>query len=182
MRVPIMPKGTAVWLIENTALTFEQIAKFCGMHELEVQALADEQGASIIVAVNPIQLGQLTQEEIDRCISDPNAELQLSAPLMPDTKKKTKRKYTPLIKRQDRPDAVAWLLKYYPDMSDATIASLIAATKATVISIRERLRSHVSELRPRDPVLLGFCSQLDLDRAVSDLKKTSGAQEVPQQD
>lgn len=180
MTIPIMPKGTAVWLIENTALTFAQIAKFCGMHELEVQALADEQGTSVIVAVNPIQLGQLTQDEIDRCAKDPDAELHLSAPLMPSTKKKSKRKYTPLIKRQDRPDAVAWLLKYYPDMSDTTIASLIAATKATVVSIRERLHSHVSELRPRDPVLLGFCSQLDLDSAVNELKKTSGSQDAQQ--
>lgn len=178
MTVPIMPKGTAVWLIENTALTFDQIAKFCGMHELEVQALADEQGASVIAAVNPIQLGQLTQSEIDRCTKDPAAELQLSSPLMPTKNKKAKRKYTPLIKRQDRPDAVAWLLKYYPEMSDAMIASLIAATKATVVSIRERLRSHVSDLRPRDPVLLGFCSQLDLDSAVNELKKISENQEV----
>lgn len=177
MTTPIMPKGTAIWLIENTALTFEQIAKFCGMHLLEVQTLADDQGCGM-VGVNPIQLGQLTQDEIDRCTKNSKAELRLAAPIVAAPKKKSKRKYTPLIKRQDRPDAVAWLVKYYPDMSDAMIASLIAATKATVTSIREKLRTHVSELRPRDPVLLGFCSQLDLDSAVRELKKAQENQPV----
>jgi len=176
MSTPIMPKGTAVWLIENTALTFEQIANFCGMHELEVQTLADE-GVAGIIGVNPIQLGQLTQEEIDRCSKDPKSNLRMvSQNVYEQKKKKAKRKYTPLIKRQDRPDAVAWLVKYYPEMSDATISTLIAATKATVTSIREKLRSRISDLRPRDPVLLGFCSQLDLDKAVAELKKNTSEQ------
>lgn len=177
MTTPIMPKGTAIWLIENTALTFEQIAKFCGMHLLEVQTLADDQGSGM-AGVNPIQLGQLTQDEIDRCTQNPNLDLHLAAPIVAAPKKKSKRKYTPLIKRQDRPDAVAWLVKYYPEMTDAAIAALIAATKATVTSIREKLRSHISELRPRDPVLLGFCSQTDLDSAVRDLKKSQEDQPV----
>lgn len=174
MTIPIMPKGTAVWLIENTALTFEQIAKFCGMHVLEIQALADSTNG--IVGVNPMQLGQLTQEEIARCSKDPNAELQLSLPDLPELKKKTKRKYTPLIKRQERPDAVAWLLKYYPDMSDATIASLISATKNTVINIKDKIQGRIGELKPRDPVLLGFCTQLELDKAVADLQKNKNTE------
>lgn len=173
MAGPIMPKGTAVWLIENTALTFEQIANFCGMHVLEVQALADEQGAVGMVGVNPIRLGQLTQEEIDRCTRDANAVLNMSVSPILSEKGKSRKKYTPLIKRQDRPDAVAWLIKYYPNMSDSTIATLISATKNTVTSIREKLHLRSTELRPRDPVLLGFCSQMELDRAINELKNSS---------
>lgn len=174
MVTPIMPQGTAVWLIDNTSLTFAQIAKACGLHELEVQALADDQSSVGMMGVNPIEMGQLTQEEIDRCSKDENAELHFSAPRFQEIKKKSKRKYTPFIKRQDRPDAIAWLLKFYPEMSDATIASLLATTKSTVVAIRNRTRARINELRPRDPVLLGFCSQVDMDKAVRKLRE-SGA-------
>lgn len=166
-----MPQGTAVWLIENTSLTFEQIASFCGLHVLEVQALADGQVSAGMVGVDPIKLGQLTSEEIDRCSCDPNATLTLASPKFQITmQKKSRRKYTPLLKRQKRPDAIAWLLKFYPEMPDASICSLLSTTKATVISIRNRTHARINELNPKDPVLLGFCSQVDLDAAISKIK------------
>jgi hypothetical protein len=166
-----MPHGTAVWLIENTALTFEQIAMFCGLHVLEVQALADEQVLAGMVGEDPIKLGQLTPEEIERCSQDSSATLCLAAPKFPEiAKKKAKRKYTPLLKRQKRPDAIAWLIKFYPEISDASICSLLSTTKATVLSIRNRTHIKINELNPKDPVLLGFCSQMDLDAAVSQIK------------
>ncbi len=168
----IMPKGTAVWLIENTALTFEQIAQFCGLHILEVQALADDQVSSGMIGVDPIGLGQLTKEEIERCSKDSTAQLQKCADKFPELRKaSTKRKYIPLLKRQECPDAIAWLIKFYPDMSDAVIASLISTTKNTVASVREKAQSRIGEFKPRDPVLLGFCTQVELDKAISDLKQ-----------
>ena len=177
MVLPIMPQGTAVWLIENTALTFEQIAVFCGLHVLEVQALADEQVSVGMIGVDPLKLGQLTQSEIDRCTNDSNASLTLSAPKFQATiKKKTKKKYTPLMRRQKRPDAIAWLIKFYPEMSDASICSLLSTTKATVISIRDRTNVRINELNPKDPVLLGFCSQIDLDAEIAKIKCISMAE------
>ena len=168
---PIMPKGTAVWLIDNTALTFDQIAQFCGLHVLEVQALADDQSSVGMIGVDPIKMGQLTAEEIDRCSKNPNARLLLTSSAIPHLRKRTKKKYVPLLKRQERPDAVAWLLKYYPEMPDSVICSLLSTTKSTVASIRERTHSRMNELKPRDPVLLGFCSQVELDAAIASLKK-----------
>lgn len=168
---PIMPKGTAVWLIDNTALTFDQIAQFCGLHVLEVQALADDQSSVGMIGVDPIKMGQLTAEEIERCSKNPNARLLLSSSAIPQLRKKSKKKYVPLLKRQERPDAVAWLLKYYPDMPDSVICSLLSTTKSTVSSIRARTHSRMSELKPRDPVLLGFCSQVELDAAIASLKR-----------
>ncbi|MDR0580988.1 MAG: DUF1013 domain-containing protein [Holosporaceae bacterium] len=171
MALPIMPHGTAVWLIENTALTFEQIATFCGLHVLEVQALADEQVLTGMVGEDPIKLGQLTSEEIERCTRDSNATLCLAASKFPEiVKKKAKRKYTPLLKRQKRPHAIAWLIKFYPEISDARICALLSTTKATVLSIRNKVHTKINELDPKDPVLLGFCSQMDLDAAVSEIK------------
>jgi hypothetical protein len=172
MTLPIMPKGTAVWLVENTALTFEQIGQFCGLHPLEVQALADEQVSAGMVGVDPIKLGQLTKEEIDRCTVNRNANLTLaSQKFAVSTKNKPKRKYTPLLKRRDRPDAIAWLVKFHPDMTDAAICSLLSTTKATVAAVRNRTHARISELRPRDPVLLGFCSQVELDAAIAEVKR-----------
>jgi hypothetical protein len=171
MPTPIMPQGTAVWLIENTALTFEQIAKFCGLHELEVKALADEQISAGMIGVDPIALGQLTQEEIDRCTQDPQATLTLIQMKITATKSKSKRKYTPLLKRRERPAAIAWLVKYYPEMTDAKICYLVSTTKTTVQSIREKTHARIGEIRPKDPVLLGFCSQLELDAAIAEVKR-----------
>lgn len=174
MNAPIMPQGTAVWLIENTALTFEQIAKFCHLHVLEVQALADDQVCTGMIGVDPIKLGQLTQAEIDRCSKDPNSELQLSISMLETVKVKNTRKYTPLAKRKDRPDAILWILKYYPNMPDAKICSLISTTKTIVKSIREKTYSKMAQLTPKDPVLLGLCSQIELDAAISELTQSEG--------
>jgi hypothetical protein len=179
MALPIMPQGTAVWLIENTALTFEQIAAFCGLHVLEVQALADEQVSVGMIGVSPLKLGQLTQDEIDRCTEDPRASLTLSSPkFQAMTRKKTKKKYTPLMKRQRRPDAIAWLIKFYPEMSDASICSLLSTTKSTVVSIRDRTNSRINDLNPKDPVLLGFCSQMDLDTEVAKISGNKIAEQT----
>ncbi|MDR1551722.1 MAG: DUF1013 domain-containing protein [Holosporaceae bacterium] len=180
MAHPIMPQGIAVWLVENTALTFEQIAKFCGLHPLEVQALADEQVSVGMIGVDPIKLGQLTQEEIDRCSVDSTAELALAAPkfFLARKRKGSEKKYTPLLKRRDRPDAIAWLLKFYPDIPDAKICSLLSTTKPTVTAIRNRTYAKINDIHPRDPVLLGFCSQTELDAVVTSLhaKKSETAE------
>lgn len=170
MATPIMPQGTAVWLIENTALTFEQIADFCGLHELEVKAIADEQISVGMIGVDPIAMGQLTKDEIDRCSKDPKAKLQLASPKIILEKPKSKRKYTPIAKRRERPDAIAWILKYYPDLPDNVICSLVSTTKSTVQSIRNKTHSRMTDIHPKDPVLLGFCTQIDLDRAVERMK------------
>lgn len=174
MKAPIMPQGTAVWLIENTSLTFDQIAKFCKLHVLEVQALADGQVYAGMIGVDPIKLGQLTQEEIDRCAKNPNAELQISLPKFERVKVKVARKYTPIAKRKDLPDAIFWILKYYPDMADAKICSLLSVTKAVVTAVREKTYSRMAQLTPKDPVFLGLCSQIELDAAIAELndKKT----------
>ena len=170
-----MPRGTAVWLIENTSLTFDQIGAFCGLHVLEVQALADEQSSGML-GVDPIQMGQLTNEEIERCTKDPNARLEMITSHIPELSKKSKKKkYVPLLKRQERPDAIAWLVKYYPDMADSVICSLLATTKGTVTSIREKTHARMSELKPRDPVLLGFCTQVELDSAIASVEKNKEA-------
>ena len=181
MTLPIMPQGAAIWLIENTALTFGQIADFCGLHILEVQALADEQVSVGMIGVDPVNLGQLTREEIDRCSKDPNATLRLAAPKFAlESKKKSKKKYTPLLKRRERPDAIAWLVKFYPEMPDAKICSLLSTTKATVASIRDKARARIGELKPKDPVLLGFCSQMELDAAIADVGGGTNAEIIPQ--
>jgi hypothetical protein len=175
MVTPIMPQGTAVWLIENTALTFKQIADFCGLHELEVRALADEEVSAGMVGVDPISMGQLTREEIERCSKDPNTKLLMAPPKILLAKaKKGKRKYTPLLKRRERPDAIAWILKFYPDMSDSSICSLVSTTKNTVKSIRDKTHARMREIRPKDPVLLGFCTQIELDAAISEVRRDNG--------
>ncbi|MDR1334085.1 MAG: DUF1013 domain-containing protein [Holosporaceae bacterium] len=177
MTLPIMPQGTAIWLVENTALTFEQIGQFCGLHPLEVQALADGQVSVNMVGVDPIKLGQLTQVEIDRCTRDKNAQLALASPKFVLPTKTKGRKYTPLLKRRERPDAIAWLIKFHPDMTDAAICSLLSTTKATVAAIRSRNHARINELKPQDPVLLGFCSQMELDAAIAEVKPSSSESE-----
>ncbi|GHU11148.1 hypothetical protein FACS189449_02000 [Alphaproteobacteria bacterium] len=177
METPIMPQGTAIWLIENTALTFEQIADFCGLHPLEVQALADEQVSVGMVGVDPVNLGQLTREEIERCSKNPKSKLNMAVQKFLAPKPKSKKKYTPLLKRRERPDAIAWLVKFYPDIPDASVCSLVSTTKTTVQSIRDRTHARMSEIHPKDPVLLGFCSQIELDSAVSQIKKSNSPEE-----
>ena len=163
----LMPKATAVWLVDNTALSFDQIAQFCTLHPLEVKAIADGESAQGIKGMDPIITGQLTREEIKRGESDPNYRLKLSEPKVrvPESKRKSPR-YTPLSKRQDRPNAIYWLVKNHPELKDAQISRLVGTTKATIEQIRERKHWNISNLTPMDPVALGLCSQIDLDLEV----------------
>jgi len=167
MAHPLMPKATAVWLVENTALTFDQIAEFCGMHALEVQAIADDEVAIGMQGLDPIVAGELTTEEIERCSADPNARLEPAAPRIPTpvTRKKGAR-YTPVSKRQDRPDAIAWLLKNYPELSGPQICKLIGTTKPTINAVRDRTHWNAQNIKPQNPVSLGLCSEVDLEKAV----------------
>jgi hypothetical protein len=154
-----MPKATAVWLVENTALTFEQIADFCGLHVLEVQAIADGEVASGIIGLDPVANSQLSQDEIDRCSADPKARLKLTRPDIPLPSARPKGpRYTPISKRNDRPDAIAWLLKHHPELSDAQIAKLVGTTKTTINAVRDRSHWNASNIKPRHPIELGMCS------------------------
>ncbi|MCE2991563.1 MAG: DUF1013 domain-containing protein [Candidatus Jidaibacter sp.] len=175
MSAPLMPKATAVWLIENTTLTFEQIADFCGIHYLEVQGIADGDVAKGISGVDPIVAGQLTREELERCEKDPSAKLKLSESAAKfnyaQSKNSTKGKYTPVARRQDKPDAVAWILKNCPEISDAQIVKLIGTTKNTIESVRSKTHWNSQNIKPKDPVLLGLCSQSELDKIHSQARK-----------
>lgn len=167
--LPLMPKATAIWLIDNTTLTFKQIADFCGMHELEVEGIADGEVASGVKGENPIDNGQLTQEELDRCSSDSNAILQMKTSSASKYLGKTKSKnakYTPIARRQDKPDAIFWLIKNVSNITDNQIIKLIGTTKTTVDAIRNRSHWNVQNIRQRDPALLGLCSQTELDRLI----------------
>ncbi len=167
MALPLMPKATAVWLVENTSLSFEQIAGFTGMHELEVQAIADGEVAQGIVGVNPIANGQLTQEDLDRAQGDPRARLKLNKTDIPLPKARSKgARYTPVSKRQDRPDAIAWLLKHHPELTDAQISRLIGTTKPTILSVRDRSHWNATNIKPQNPVTLGLCTEPELEKAV----------------
>jgi hypothetical protein len=163
-----MPKATAVWLVENTALTFDQIAEFCGLHNLEVKGIADGDVAQGIKGMDPIASGQLTREEIRRAQENPGHRLQLakSKVELPPMKTKRSPKYTPLSRRQDRPNAILWLLRYHAELRDAQIMRLVGTTKPTIDSIRERSHWNSANLQPQDPVALGLCSQVDLDTEV----------------
>lgn len=164
----LMPKATAVWLVDNTALSFEQIAQFCGLHPLEVKAIADGESAQGIKGMDPIMTGQLTREEIARVEKDANQRLKLSEPKVrvPESKRKGPR-YTPLSKRQDRPNAILWLVRNHPELKDAQISRLVGTTKATIEQIRDRKHWNASNLVPMDPVMLGLTSQIDLDMEVN---------------
>lgn len=172
-KVPILPKATAVWLVEHTTLTFKQIADFCGIHELEVKGIADGEVAGGIMGVDPISVSnQLTKQEIERCSKDPNAKLKLSSSAAYElvTKKQKQFKYTPIARRQDKPDAIYWILKNYPDMLDKQIVRLLGTTKSTIAAIRDRSHWNIKNIRPRDPVLLGICTQIELDSVVIQIK------------
>ncbi|MGH7069745.1 MAG: DUF1013 domain-containing protein [Acetobacteraceae bacterium] len=166
MALPLMPKATAVWLIEKTALTFVQIAEFCGMHPLEVQAIADGEVAQGIVGYDSIANAQLTAEEIRRCEADPNARLHLLAPTNPPPRRHSGAHYTPVAKRNDRPNAIAWLLRNHPHLTDAQIGKLLGTTKETIQKVRNRTHWNSANIKPGDPVFLGLCSQGDLNAAV----------------
>ena len=164
---PLMPKATAVWLVENTKISFKQIADFCNLHELEVKGIADGDVAKGIKAYNPILAGQLTRDEIEKASTNVNKSLILNKKklnISPNPKKKTQ-KYIPLSKRQDRPDAVVWLIKNFPQLSDNQIAKLIGSTKNTVSLIRNKNYWNISNLSPKDPVVSNLCSQIDIKNA-----------------
>ena len=174
MAQPLMPKATAMWLIENTALTFEQISGFCDLHILEIQSMADGEINIGMVGRDPITHGQLSQEEIDRCTADSGAELQLFEPDMPLPKPRTKGpRYTPVARRQDRPDAIAWLLKSFPELSDGQISRLVGTTKPTINSIRDRTHWNMTNIKPKDPVGLGLCGRQDLGEAVEKARRAA---------
>ncbi len=166
---PLMPKATAVWLVDNTGLSFEQIADFCGLHPLEVKGIADEDVAKGIKGQDPVATGQLTREQIADAEKDPKKRLKMAAPKhkMPTLRQKRAPRYTPVSKRQDKPDAVYWIIKNHPEMADADIIKLIGTTKATIQKIRERSHWNATNIKAVDPVTLGLTSQLELDLAVS---------------
>ncbi|WP_062206313.1 DUF1013 domain-containing protein [Aureimonas sp. AU12] len=163
----LMPKATAVWLVDNTALSFEQIAEFCTLHPLEVKAIADGEAAQGIKGMDPIITGQLTRDEIVRAEKDANHRLKLAPPKVrvPEAKRKGPR-YTPVSKRQDRPNAILWLVRSHPELKDPAISRLVGTTKHTIEQIRERTHWNSANLQPMDPVTLGLCSQIDLDLEV----------------
>lgn len=173
----LMPKATAVWLVDNTALTFDQIAEFCKLHPLEVSAIADGDAAQGIKGLDPVATGQLTRDEIGRGEADPNHRLKLSEPKVrvPETRRKGPR-YTPLSKRQDRPNAILWLIRNHPELKDAQISRLVGTTKSTIEQIRNRTHWNSANLQPLDPVTLGLCSQIDLDFEVQ--RASSGTRQV----
>jgi hypothetical protein len=167
MTLPLMPKATAVWLIEKTALTFTQIADFCGMHPLEVQAIADGEVAQGIVGYDPVANSQVTAAEITRCEADPDARLKLAATALPAPKRHKGARYTPVAKRNDRPDAIAFVLRNFPQLSEAQVGKLLGTTKDTIQKVRDRTHWNSQNIKPRDPVILGLCSQTDLNAAVA---------------
>lgn len=162
---PLMPKATAVWLVDNTALSFDQVADFCKMHPLEVRAIADGDAAQGIKGMDPISTGQLTRDEIERGEGDINYRLKLadSKVRLPEAKKKKGPRYTPVSRRHERPSAILWLVRNHPELKDAQIMRLVGTTKTTIASVRDRTHWNASTLTPMDPVTLGLCSQIDLD-------------------
>ncbi|AGK58999.1 putative cytoplasmic protein [Hyphomicrobium denitrificans 1NES1] len=173
-RRPLMPKATAVWLVENTALSFDQIAEFCGLHPLEVKGIADGEVAQGIKGMDPVTNGQLTREEIARAEKDSSHKLQLAEskvqlPPLPQTRKGPR--YTPVSRRHDRPNAVLWLLRNHPELKDSQIMRLVGTTKPTIAQIRDRTHWNSAQLTPQDPVTLGLCSQIDLDAEVKKAAK-----------
>lgn len=172
-RKPLMPKATAVWLVENTSLSFDQIAEFCGMHLLEVKGIADGDVAQGIKGMDPIASGQLTREEIKRAEEDAAHHLRLAVSKVdiPPVKTKKGPRYTPISRRHDRPNAVLWLLRNHPELRDSQIMRLVGTTKPTITQIRERSHWNSPNLTPQDPVTLGLCSQIDLDAEVKKAAK-----------
>ena len=169
---PIMAKATAVWLVDNTTLTFKQVADFCGLHELEVQGIADGDVATGVKGFDPVANNQLTQDEIDKAEKSPLHKLKLKFnPAAVGEEKRRGPRYTPLSKRQDRPAAILWLVKFHPELADSQISKLVGTTKPTIQSIRERTHWNIANMQPIDPVALGLCKQMELDAAVAKAAK-----------
>ncbi|WP_051908315.1 cell cycle transcriptional regulator TrcR [Candidatus Odyssella acanthamoebae] len=180
MTAPLMPKATAIWLVENTALTFDQIADLCELHILEIQAIADGESGTNMIGLNPITSGQLSEEEIKRCEDNQEARLKLNPIVTADSVlgKKT-RKYTPVSKRQDRPDAIAWLVKFHPELTDAVIARLLGTTKNMINSVRSKSHWNSQNIKPRSPVHLGLCRQVELDAAIAAASTDASKTDTP---
>lgn len=167
MALPIMPKATAVWLVENTSLTFEQIGDFCGMHPLEIQGIADGEVASGIIGQDPVAAQQLSLEEITKAEGDDTYRMKLAAKAREHMNQKIKgARYTPVARRQDKPEAIAWITKHHPYIPDSKIVRLIGTTKKTIQSIRERSHWNINNIKGKDPVMLGLCMQTHLDALV----------------
>ena len=176
---PLMPHATAAWLVENTSLTFEQIAEFCGLHILEVQAIADDTAATKLTGRDPVRAGELTYEEIEKGQADSNYQLQMHK--APDPVRRTKGpRYTPVSKRQDKPDGIAWIIRNHPEVSDGQISKLIGTTRTTIAAIRDRTHWNIANIQPKDPVTLGLCSQRELDAVVAKAAKAAGIEQSPQ--
>ena len=174
---PLMPHATASWLVDNTSLSFEQIAEFCGLHILEVQAMADDLASSKYTGRDPVHSGELTHAEIERGQADPDYRLKMQrAPV--DVSRTKGPRYTPVSKRQDKPDGIAWIIRNHPEISDAQIGKLIGTTRNTINAIRERSHWNIQNIQPKDPVTLGLCSQRELDAAVARAAKRAGAAET----
>ena len=183
MNKPIMAKATAVWLVDNTTLSFQQIADFCGLHELEVQGIADGDVATGMKGFDPIANNQLVQEEIDKAEKDPSyrMKLKVNKAAIGEEKRRGPR-YTPLSKRQDRPNSILWLVKFHPELADAQIAKLVGTTKPTIQSIRERTHWNIQNMQPIDPVALGLCKQSELDAAVQKAAAKKAAEQAVMSD
>lgn len=172
---PLKPKASAMWLIDNTVLAFDQIADYTGLHVVEVQALADEEVGRGIIGESPIHAGELTAEEIARCEKDPNASLKILKREGPPLKKRGKGpRYTPVARRNDKPDAIAYLLKHHPEISDAQVCKLVGTTKPTIQSIRDRTHPNAANFNPRNPAEIGLCSYQELDAAIRKGLKAAG--------
>lgn len=172
---PLMPHATASWLVDNTGLSFTQIADFCGLHILEVQAMADDLAGQKYTGRDPVHSGELTHEEIEKGEKDENYALQMQrAPV--DVSRTKGPRYTPVSKRQDKPDGIAWLLRNHPEISDAQVGKLIGTTRNTINAIRDRTHWNIQNIQPKDPVTLGLCSQRELDAAVAKAAKKAAAQ------
>jgi uncharacterized protein len=179
---PLMPKATAVWLVENTALTFRQIADYCHLHELEVKGIADGDVAQGIKGLDPVTGGQLTREQIEKGEADPNYKLQIlvSKVNIPVLKATRGPRYTPVSRRGERPDAIMWLLRNHPELPESAIIKLIGTTKSTIAAIRDRTHWNATNIKPVDPVSLGLCSQLELDFAVQKAARKAGKDTAPE--
>lgn len=173
---PLMPHATAAWLVDNTSLGFDQIAEFCVLHILEIQAMADDMTSSKYTGRDPVRAGELTLEEIERGQTDGDYKLQIQKG--PDQVRRTKGpRYTPVSKRQDKPDGISWLLRNHSEISDAQLCKLIGTTRNTINAIRDRSHWNIAEIQPKDPVTLGLCSQRELDAVVAKAAKKAGIEE-----
>jgi len=170
---PLMPHATASWLVDNTSLSFQQIADFCGLHVLEVQAIADDTAATKLTGRDPVRAHEVSMEEIEKAQKDPNYRLQVAKG--PDQQRRTKGpRYTPVSKRQDKPDGIAWIIRNHPEVSDGQISQLIGTTRTTIAAIRDRTHWNIANITPKDPVTLGLTSQRELDAAIAKAAKAAG--------